>query len=257
MTRTLHRARRVLTAPSALLVAAFLTGCYTAAPSPAAPIFGATSHGYASYQTPSGSFGVTVFTSAPHLPARDGSIWYYGHHPHPANHALGPFCHLRGSHRHDYAPYRNHRYVFHDGHYFWVGDAKPYALPGKTYAYSGHHPHPHYFGGYCRIRGLHQHAYAPNSADYYRLSSGAYFFTGDYDPDYYADRTRYDTIGWRLDHRDRGYREHERAQQVEWTAERADSQRLTPRELVERMRDRTRDATGSAPANAADGGVRE
>jgi hypothetical protein len=42
-----------------------------------------------------------------------------------------------------------------------------------------------------------------------------------------------------------------------WVAERMNVQRVTPQELVERMRERTRDASGSAPANAADDGVRE
>jgi hypothetical protein len=36
-----------------------------------------------------------------------------------------------------------------------------------------------------------------------------------------------------------------------------DAHRLTPQELVERMRERTRNAAESAPANAADDGVRE
>jgi hypothetical protein len=216
-----------------------------------------TSHGYTGYEASFGSLGFAVFTNAPGSPRSDGSIWYYGNHPHPANSALGPFCDLQGSHHHDYVPYQNHRYVFNDGHYFWVGDAKPYAPREHSYAYQGHHPHPHYFGGYCRIRGLHQHAYAPRSADYYRLKNGAYFFTGVYDPDYYAERNRYDTIGWKLDHRASGYREHERAGQGGWVAERMDVQRVTPQELVERMRERTRDASGSALANAADDGVRE
>jgi hypothetical protein len=311
MTRTLRRATR---APTALFVAAFLSGCYTAAPPPQASPSGSTSHGYANYATPSSSFGIAVFTSAPRSPGYDGSIWYYGNHPHPANHAFGSFCRLHGSHRHDYAPYRSHRYAFHDGHYFWVGDAKPYALRGHSYAYHGHHPHPHYFGGYCRIRGLHQHGYAPRSADYYRLKSGAYFFTGAYGPDYYAERNRYDARGWRLDHRARGYREHERAWQEERAVdatrenrlshsrtrrrlsreesagsdavdrgsptrqqgrqkaarpavasphgavgviERMDAHRVTPRELMERMRERTRDASRSARANGAADGVPE
>jgi hypothetical protein len=255
MTRTLRRATHALTT---LVIATFLSGCYTAAPPLHASPSGATTSGYASYQTPSGSFGIAVFTSPPQSHGHDGSIWYYGNHPHPANHVLGRFCHLHGSHRHDYAPYRNHRYAFHDGHYFWVGDAKPYALRDHSYAYYDHHPHPHYFGGTCRIHGLHQHSYAPRSADYYRLKSGAYFFTGTYDPDYYAERSRYDTSGWSLDHRARGYREHERVRQEERAAaERMDAHRVTPQELVERMRERTRNASGSAPANAADDGARE
>jgi hypothetical protein len=254
MTRTLRRATRAVTA---LLVAAFLSGCYSVAPPPQVSRFEADSHGYASYETPSGGFGIAVFTSAPQSPGYGGSIWYYGNHPHPANHALGPFCHLPGSHRHDYVPYRSHRYAFHDSHYFWVGDSKPYALRDHSYAYNGHHPYPHYFGGTCRIRGLHQHGYAPRSADYYRLKSGAYFFTGAYDLDYYAERNRYDAHGWRLGHRARGYREHERARQEEQAAERMDAHRVTPQELVERMRERTQDASGSAPANGAADGIRE
>jgi hypothetical protein len=264
MTRTFRRATHTLIA---LLVATFLSGCYTAVPpSPASPS-GATSHGYASYQTSSGSFGIAVFTSPPRSPGDDGSIWYYDNHPHPANHALGPFCHLHGSHRHDYTPYRSHRYAFHEGHYFWVGDTKPYALRDPSYAYHGHHPHPHYFGGTCRIRGLHQHGYAPRSAGYYRLKSGAYFFTGAYDTDYYAERSRYDARGWSLGHQARGYRDHERTRAEEQAAasqyraveasERLDGHRVTPRELVDRMRERTRDASRSAPANAADDGALE
>jgi len=311
MTRTLRRATCAL---AALFVAAFLSGCYTAAPSHRASTSGAASHGYASYQTPSGSFGVAVFTSAPQHHGTGGSIWYYGNHPHPANHVLGPLCHVHGSHRHDYAPYRGHRYAFHDGHYFWVGDARPYALRDHSNAYYGHHPHPHYFGGTCRIRGLHQHGYAPRTANYYRLKGGAYFYTGTYGPDYYAERNQYDTRGWRLDHHSHGYLEHERAWQKHRSAdaahenppshlhtgsqlsreefaepdavdqrsparphsrrkasraavvypydaldaaERTDVRRGTAQGLLERMRKRTRGASGSAPANAADDGAHE
>jgi hypothetical protein len=219
-------------------------------------------HGYASYETPSGSFGVAVFTSAPRSPGDDASIWYYDNHPHPANHALGPFCQLQGSHRHDYTPYRGHRYAFHDGHYFWVGDAKPYALAGHSYVYQDHHPHPHYFGGACRIRGLHQHGYAPRSGGYYRLKNGAYFFTGSYDTDYYAERSQYDPRGWKLGHPSDGYHDHDRAWQKAHDsasapsygavkgAERMNVQRLTAQELAERMSERTRNAD-SAPANGA------
>ena len=305
MTRTLRRATCALTT---LSVVAFLSGCYTAAPPPSASHSGVTPNGYASYQTPSGSIGIGVFTSPPRTFSHDGSISYYGNHPHPANHALGSFCRLHGSHGHDYTPYRSHRYAFHDGHYFWVGDAKPYALSGQSHDYHGHHPHPHYFGGTCRIHGLHQHGYAPRSADYYRLSNGAYFFTGAYGSDYYAERDRYDVHGWNLDHRDRGYQEHERAQQENQAVElvhetppshtrterqlsregsaasnavtqdsparssngrksgrpaRAASNRVVdaaedpgvhpeaPQGLLERMRARTRGASGSAPANSA------
>ena len=212
MTRSLRHATCTL---GALLAVAFLNGCYTAAPPPHASRPGATSHGYARFETPSSSFGIAVYTSAPRTHGHDGSIWFYGNHPHPANHAHGSFCRLHGSHRHDYVPYRGHRYAFHDGHYFWVGDAKPYALHDQSYAYHGHHPHPHYFGGTCRIRGLHQHAYAPGSAGYYRLNSGAYFFTGAYDSDYYAERNQYDAHGWKLNHGASGYHEHERARQAE------------------------------------------
>ncbi len=251
MANTPRHAARAL---GALLGAALLSACYTATPSPPTAPAGSAAHGYARDQTLPGSFAIGVFTSPPRNPGNDGSIWYYGHHPHAANHAHGAFCHLRGSHRHDYAPNRGHRYAFHDGHYFWVGDAKPHAIESPTYAYQGHHPHPHYFGGYCRIRGLHQHAYAPNSADYYRLQSGAYFFTGVYGSDYYANRTRYDVTGWRRDHRARGYREHERARLEAQGVGSSDAHRLTPRELVERMRERT---SGGAPANRAEDGARE
>jgi len=258
MTRTLHRATRAVIA---LSVAALLSGCYTASPSPKTSRSGVTPHGHASYGTPSGSVGISIFTSPPRTPGNDGSIWYYGNHPHPANHALGRFCSLSGSHRHDYAPYNGHRYAHHDGHYFWVGDAKPYARRDHSYAYHGHHPHPHYFGGTCRIHGLHQHAYAPISADYYRLKNGAYFYTGVYESDYYAERDRYDARGWKRDHRARGYHEHEHTRAEEQAASsphRAagasapmDAHRVTPRELVERMRERTQAASESAPANSA------
>ena len=250
MTRTLRCATRALTA---LLIAASISGCYTATPPRHASSSEAITSGYASYRTPSASFGIGVFASPPQQHGHDGSIWYYGNHPHPTNHALGRFCHRDGSHRHDYAPYHTHRYAFHDGHYFWVGDAQPYALRNPTYDYYDHHPHPHYFGGTCRIHGLHQHGYAPRSADYYRLKSGAYFYTGIYGRDYYAERSRYDTSGWRLDHRARGYREHERARQKEKDAvERMNAHRITtPQELLDRMRERARADSASAPANSA------
>jgi len=255
MTRTLHRPARALTA---LLVATLLSGCYTAAPSPKASSSGITSHGYTGAGASFGSMGIAVFTSAPRPPQDDGSIWYYGNHPNPAR---GSFCDLQGSHHHDYAPYQNHRYVFNDGHYFWVGDAKPYAPSDRSYTYYGHHPHPHYFGGTCRIRGHHKHGYAPQTAEYYHMKDGSYFFTGDYDPDYYANRTRYDARGWKVDNRAHGYREHERARQTEQAGvspffgvdapERMDTHRVSPQELVERMRERTQDGAGSAPANSA------
>lgn len=232
MTRTLRRATCAMTA---LLVVVFLPGCYTAAPPPHASGSGGTPQGYVRYETPSGSFGIAVYSSAPRTLGHVGSIWYYDNHPHPANHALGSFCRLHGSHRHDYTPYQSHRYAFHDGHYFWVGDAQPYAIGGPSYAYHGHHPHPHYFGGTCRIRGLHQHAYAPRTAGYYRLNSGAYFFVGAYDSDYYAERDRYDAHGWKLDHRASGYHEHERARQedrfVDMPSENPHSHSLTGGQL--------------------------
>jgi len=248
MMLTLRCTTRALTA---LFVAALLSGCYAAAISPQTSGDGAASHGYASYETSTGGFGVAVFTSAPRPPGHDGTIWFYGNHPHPANHALGSFCSLQDSHRHDYAPYQSHRYAFHDGHYFWVGDAKPYAQRDQGHAYHGHHPHPHYFGGTCRIHGVHQHAYAPASADYYRLKSGAYFYTGTYESDYYAERDRYDVRGWKLGHRDRGYHDHERAQQTKRTTERLEPHQVTRQELLDRMRARTGDASESTPANAA------
>jgi hypothetical protein len=248
MKLTLRRTTRAL---AALFVAAFLSGCYAAAISPQTSGSGAASHGYASYETSTGGFGAAVFTSAPRPPGHDDTIWYYGNHPHPANHALGSLCSRQGSHRHDYVPYQSHRYAFHDGHYFWVGDAKPYAQRDQGHAYQGHHPHPHYFGGTCRIQGVHQHAYAPASADYYRLKNGAYFYTGTYESNYYAERDRYDVRGWKLDHRDRGYHAHKRARQETRTAERLEPHQVTLQELQDRMRARAEDASESAPANAA------
>jgi hypothetical protein len=259
MTCTHHRAARALTA---LLFATLLSGCYTAAPSPQTSPSGMTSHGYTGAGASFGSMGVAVFTSAPRPPQNDGSIWYYGNHPNPANVASGSFCDLQGSHHHDYPPYQNHRYVFNDGHYFWVGDAKPYASSDRSYVYYGHHPHPHYFGGTCRIRGHHKHGYAPQLAEYYRMKDGSYFFTGKYGSDYYANRTRYDARGWTVDHRAHGYREHELARQKAQagvspffgvdTAERSGLRPATPQELAERLHERSRDAEGSAPANAAE-----
>jgi hypothetical protein len=206
MTSTLRRATRALTA---LSIAALLSGCFTVAQPSHTSSSGTVFPGYASYQSPSGSISVGVYGRAPHYPINDGSVWYYGNHPHPTNYAKGQFCNQADSHRHSYTPYRNHRYVYTDGHYFWIGDAKPYAVSGHRYAYSGHHPHPHYFGGNCRIRGLHQHAYAPGSRDYYHLKDGSYYFTGAYDPDYYANRGRYDVRGWLEENRAHGYRAHQ------------------------------------------------
>jgi hypothetical protein len=59
-----------------------------------------------------------------------------------------------------------------------------------------------------------------------------------------------------LDHRAHGYREHESARQTERATEGLDAHRVTPRELMDRMRERTRSDSGSIPANAADGGNR-
>jgi len=129
MTRSLCRASHAL---GALLAVAFVSGCYTAAHPPHAYRSGDTSHGYARYETPSGFFGIAVYTSPPRSHGHDGSIWYYGNHPHPANHSLGSFCRLHDSHRHDYAPYHSHRYAFHDDHYFWVGDANRTPITTKA-----------------------------------------------------------------------------------------------------------------------------
>jgi hypothetical protein len=263
MTRTLLDMTRLLTAP---LIAAVVSGCYTAAPTHHTYHTVSIPPGYVSYQSPTGSVGVAVFTSPPRSPVDDGSIWYYGNHPHHAEHALGPFCQQHGSHGHDYAPYRNHRYAFHDGHYFWVGNVEPYALSGPSYVYLGNHPHPHYFGGYCRIRGLHRHRYAPRLAAYYRMKSGAYIYTGVYDSDYDAERDQQDARQSRGDHRVEGDRGYERAQgegrfvgpdpvvqpdSRQRAAERVKSQKLTPRKSLERDRERTLDGWKSAPANAA------
>jgi len=244
MTRSLCRASHAL---GALLAVAFVSGCYTAAHSPHAYRSGDTSHGYARYETPSGFFGIAVYTSPPRSHGHDGSIWYYGNHPHPANHSLGSFCRLHDSHRHDYAPYHSHRYAFHDDHYFWVGDAKPYAHHDQSYAYHGHHPHPHYFGGTYRIRGVHRHAYAPRSADYYRLNSGAYFFTGAYGSDYYAERSRYDAHGWELDRRASGYHEHERVWQQERVVD-MPSEKICPHTLAPGRNSAGRDLPSPIPS---------
>ena len=208
MTRTPHRA----TAAAAVgLAVVFLAGCYTVAPPPHGVPAGPTPYGYAGYATPSGFISVSVVTRAPRPPRYDGSIWYHGSHPHPENHALGGFCHLRGAHHHDYAPYRGHHFVFHDGYYFWVGDPILSGLRGSFYAYQGHHPHSHYFGGYCRISGRHHHDYAPRTTHSYDIHAGAYHFSGSYNSDYYTDDHRYDTHGSRSDRLVNGYRDHEGA----------------------------------------------
>jgi hypothetical protein len=54
-----------------------------------------------------------------------------------------------------------------------------------------------------------------------------------------------------LDHRDRGYHDHERARQEERTAERLQPHQVTRQELLDRMRARAGGASESAPANAA------
>lgn len=203
---------------SLLLAVAFSAGCYTAPGAyPPPPL---ETPGYyppqaeypyaASPEYAPVSAALTIVTRAPAPPIYDSGIWYYGAHPHPVGHSLGSFCQRTGAHGHDYAPYARHLYEFQDGYYFWVGDPRGFGIRGAAYAYHGHHPHPHYFGGHCYISGRHHHSHPPRYRNRYSLRNNVLFFSGTFGHDYHQNRHRYDERGWRNDHRDHGYHDHER-----------------------------------------------
>jgi hypothetical protein len=189
----------------AVLVVAGLvaTACYT------------VPHGSSSYGTPGYSgyweaptWSVGVFSGAPEVPVYSSSTWYYGVHPHPDGYHKGRFCHRSGAHNHDYDPFRRHRYEFHDGYYFWLGDPWTFGEQRGAYAYSGHHPHPHYFGSYCYMDGRHHHNYSPHRRNIYDFRSGVFHFTGTFGNDYHKHRKHYDAHGRRHESHKRGYEDH-------------------------------------------------
>lgn len=150
---------------------------------------------------------VVVVNNTP-PPVYGANIFYHGPHPHPVGYALGSFCQRSGPHHHAYAPYRNHRYEFFGGYYYWVGDPLLFGLRGPAYAYYGNHPH--YFGGYCYVSGRHHHRYPPLHRNRYALRNDVLFYRGSFGGDYYQNRYRYDERGWRRDRGEEGYHDHER-----------------------------------------------
>lgn len=172
---------------------------------PGGPSYTASGHD-THYDEPAYSIG--GYSVVPEAPLHSRVTWYLGVHPHPDRYHDGRFCSQSGAHSHDYDPFRNHRYEFHDGYYYWLGDPVSFGLRIRSWTYFGHHPHPHYFGSYCYITGRHHHAYTPRRADSYNYLRGVFHFTGAFGHDYHARRPDYDAHGWRRDLRDHGYNDH-------------------------------------------------
>ena len=154
------------------------------------------------------SYSVGVVTHAPEAPYFTEAVWYYGVHPHPDGHHLGRFCNIQGAHSHGYDPFHRHRYEFHDGYYFWLGDPMLFGITTGLYSYFGHHPLSHYFGGYCYITGRHHHNYSPLRNHAYDHHGGAFHFRGNFGSDYYDHRQHYDSHGWRHDRSHHAYDDH-------------------------------------------------
>jgi hypothetical protein len=120
---------------------------------------------------------------------------YMSQHPLPRKMG-GGFCYIDAPHVHDFGPSDPRMYQQIDGQFYFVGDPSPFDYQGPRHAYYGAHPvveanvqfgHP----VYCYLRGPHYHWYQPPPQATFELRGGAYWYTGAYDPVYYAQRSRY------------------------------------------------------------------
>ncbi|HVO31521.1 MAG TPA: hypothetical protein VMV18_12330, partial [bacterium] len=125
-------------------------------------------------------------------------VWYYGAHPVP-----GGWCPIRGGHTHPFGPSWNDRYDFYNGYYWYTGDPWMYDRTVVVYVYFGAHPNP--WGGWCYDSGEHRHYYPPRREHPYNYDGHVYRYSGTYDHEYEANRSRYDEHGHL---RGNGYDEH-------------------------------------------------
>jgi hypothetical protein len=125
-------------------------------------------------------------------------VQYMSRHPLPKRVGHG-FCEIDVPHFHDYPPSDPRLYRQVDGQNYFVGDPTPYGYEGPRYSFYGPHPIADasvHFGGpaYCYINGPHYHWYAPQADAHFEMRGGAYWYTGAYDPVFYADQPHFVVI---------------------------------------------------------------
>lgn len=112
---------------------------------------------------------------------------------HPLWPQTGGFCYIGFSHLHSKGP--TDRRVYRElpsGEHVFVGDPVALGYTGPKFAYFG--PHPLAVAGlplpgttYCYLRGPHFHASAPAPGPSFVLKNGAYWFVGEFSPQFEKD----------------------------------------------------------------------
>jgi len=135
--------------------------------------------------------GVSVMGGVAHAEM----VQYMSRHPLPKRVGHG-FCDIDVPHFHDYPPSDPRLYREVNGQYYFVGDPTPFGYDGPRYSFYGPHPIADVnvqFGGptYCYLRGPHFHWYAPPPSAQFEMRGGAYWYTGSFEPVFYADQPRF------------------------------------------------------------------
>jgi len=122
-------------------------------------------------------------------------VQYMSRHPIPKRIGHG-FCDIDVPHFHDYPPSDPRLYRQVDGQYYFVGDPTPFGYEGPRYSFYGPHPIADasvQLGGpsYCYLEGPHYHWYAPPPSEHFEMKGGAYWYTGAFEPAFYADQPRF------------------------------------------------------------------
>ena len=117
-------------------------------------------------------------------------VQYMSRHPIPKRIGHG-FCDIDVPHFHDYPPSDPRLYRQVDGQYYFVGDPTPFGYDGPRYSFYGPHPIADasvQLGGpsYCYLQGPHSHWYAPPPQAHFEMKGGAYWYTGAFEPAFYA-----------------------------------------------------------------------
>jgi hypothetical protein len=130
--------------------------------------------------------------------AHAAMVEYMSRHPIPRRVGHG-LCDIDVPHFHDYPPTDPRLYRQVNGAYYFVGDPTPFGYDGPRYAFYG--PHPIVDGSvqmggpaYCYIRGPHYHWYAPEAQASFEMRGGVYWYTGAYDPVFYADEPEFAVV---------------------------------------------------------------
>lgn len=121
-----------------------------------------------------GTFTVLLLTLAWVSPAAAEPRPYRG--PHPVDHR-GTWHDESGAHVHDDLPVGVAPFADVDGVMVFLADPLAYGYQGTAWAYTGAHPLPVTVGGYCGIRGVHRHPWAPEGR-YRENGRGEFTFDG-------------------------------------------------------------------------------